>query len=175
MYFNRFAYWEFSTGGQTGGLFVHMVDVVHWYLGLTRPLSCVALGGIYQYNDGRDTPDNINFILNYPQKVNVTFEATITDMIPRESADIVFYRREGTAQHLPQRLPVPAGRRRRTDCGQGRSGAGTHGATSWIVCAPASNPTPTPWTATMAPWPATSATSPIRPGSASTWKKEWDV
>jgi hypothetical protein len=29
MYFNRFAYWEFSTGGQTGGLFVHMVDVVH--------------------------------------------------------------------------------------------------------------------------------------------------
>ena len=31
-YFNRFAYWDFSTGGQTGGLFVHMVDVVHWFL-----------------------------------------------------------------------------------------------------------------------------------------------
>jgi predicted dehydrogenase len=95
MYFNRFAYWEFSTGGQTGGLFVHMVDVVHWYLGLTKPVSCVALGGIYQYNDGRDTPDNINFILNYPQKLNVTFEATITDMIPRESADIVFFGEKG--------------------------------------------------------------------------------
>ncbi len=33
-YFNRFAYWDFSTGGQTGGLFVHMVDVVHWFLNI---------------------------------------------------------------------------------------------------------------------------------------------
>ena len=38
---------------------------------------------------------NINFILNYPQKVNVSFEATITDMIPRESADIVFFGEKG--------------------------------------------------------------------------------
>ncbi len=89
-YFNRFAYWDFSTGGQTGGLFVHMVDVVMWYLGLSRPVSAVALGGIYQHNDGRDTPDNVNFILDYPEKINVTFEATITDMIGREAADIVF-------------------------------------------------------------------------------------
>ncbi len=90
MYFNRFAYWDFSTGGQTGGLFVHMVDVAHWYLKLTRPISAVALGGIYQYPDGRDTPDNINFILDYPQRLNITFEASITDMIREESADIVF-------------------------------------------------------------------------------------
>lgn len=90
MYFNRFSYWDFSTGGQTGGLFVHMVDVVHWYLNLTRPISAVAQGGIYQYDDGRDTPDNINFLLDYPEKVNVSFEATITDLIGEESADIVF-------------------------------------------------------------------------------------
>ncbi|MBZ5584422.1 MAG: Gfo/Idh/MocA family oxidoreductase, partial [Acidobacteriia bacterium] len=88
-YFNRFAYWDFSTGGQTGGLFVHMIDVVHWYLKLRKPLSAVAGGGIYQYNDGRDTPDNVNFILEYPQKLNVTFEATITDM-SEDYADIVF-------------------------------------------------------------------------------------
>lgn len=95
MYFNRFAYWEFSTGGQTGGLFVHLVDVVHWYLGLKRPASAVALGGIYQYDDGRDTPDNINLILDYPERVNVTFEATISDLNPRESVDIVFLGTEG--------------------------------------------------------------------------------
>lgn len=89
-YFNRFAYWDFSTGGMTGGLFVHMVDVVHWFLGLEKPISAVALGGIYQYNDGRDTPDNINLILDYPKKVNVTFEANITDMASPEVADIVF-------------------------------------------------------------------------------------
>jgi predicted dehydrogenase len=90
-YFNRFAYWDFATGGQTGGLFVHMVDVVLWYLNLRAPLSAVALGGIYQYADGRDTPDNVNFILDYPGGINVSFEATITDLIPKESADIVFF------------------------------------------------------------------------------------
>jgi predicted dehydrogenase len=94
-YFNRFAYWDFSTGGQTGGLFVHMVDVVHWYLGLTRARSAVALGGIYRYNDGRDTPDNINAVVEYPDNLVVTFEATITDMIGKDSADIVFHGSNG--------------------------------------------------------------------------------
>jgi predicted dehydrogenase len=89
-YFNRFAYWDFSTGGQTGGLFVHMVDVVHWFLGIQRPTAAVGMGGIYRYDDGRDTPDNVNLVLEYAEKINVTFEATITDMIPAGSADIVF-------------------------------------------------------------------------------------
>ena len=89
-YFNRFAYWDFSTGGQTGGLFVHMVDVVYWFLGINRPAAAVATGGIYRYDDGRDTPDNINLALEYPEKLNVTFEATLTDMIPAGAADIVF-------------------------------------------------------------------------------------
>jgi len=57
---------------------------------MRRPVSAVALGGIYQYNDGRDSPDNVNFILDYPEKVNVTFEASITDLVPQEAADIVF-------------------------------------------------------------------------------------
>ena len=94
-YFNRFAYWDFSTGGQTGGLFVHMIDVVHWYLGLTRARSAVALGGIYRYNDGRDTPDNIDAVVEYPDNLVVTFEATLTDMIEKESADIVFHGSNG--------------------------------------------------------------------------------
>jgi len=89
-YFNRFAYFDFSTGGQTGGLFVHWVDVVHWYLGLHKAKSAVALGGIYQYADGRDTADNINAVVDYGEGLTVSFEATITDMIPKQAADIVF-------------------------------------------------------------------------------------
>jgi predicted dehydrogenase len=111
-YFNRFSYWDVSTGGQTGGLFVHMVDVVHWYLGLTKPLSAVALGGIYEYDDGRDTPDNINFILDYPGGLNVTFEATITDLLPEDSADIVFFGEGGRLnifRHRARFLPANRG------------------------------------------------------------------
>lgn len=89
-YFNRFAYWDVSCGGQTGGLLVHMIDVVHWFLNLKYPSSAVCLGGIYQYNDGRDTPDNLNAILEYPQKLTVSFEASLTDLIQQGSADIVF-------------------------------------------------------------------------------------
>jgi predicted dehydrogenase len=94
-YFNRFSYLDLNCG-QTGGLFVHMIDVVQWYLGLTRPLSAVAIGGIYQFPDGRDTPDNVNLILDYPQKVNVSFEASLTERVPYENTDIVFIGDGGT-------------------------------------------------------------------------------
>ncbi|MBI3666818.1 MAG: Gfo/Idh/MocA family oxidoreductase [Acidobacteria bacterium] len=89
-YFNRFAYWDISTGGQSGGLFVHLVDVVHWYLGADRPRAAIAGGGIYQYDDGRDTPDTVNFILEYPSRLNVTFEATLSTSTLRDNAGIEF-------------------------------------------------------------------------------------
>jgi predicted dehydrogenase len=81
--------------GQVGGLFVHMIDVVQWYLGITRPSMAVALGGIYQYQDGRDTPDNVNMVVEYPEKLTVSFEATVTDQVKPESDDIVFFGTKG--------------------------------------------------------------------------------
>jgi predicted dehydrogenase len=88
-YFNHFAYIDLNSG-QTGGLFVHMIDVVQWFLGITKPKTVTSLGGIYQYNDGRDAPDNVNVICEYPEKMTVTFEASVTDLVPAEAADIVF-------------------------------------------------------------------------------------
>lgn len=88
-YFNRFSYMDLCCG-QTGGLFVHMVDVVQWFLGVTRPASVATLGGVYEFNDGRDTPDNVNLIAEYPERLTVTFEASVTDRVGFESADIVF-------------------------------------------------------------------------------------
>jgi len=87
MYFNRFSYWDLSCGGMSGGLFVHLVDVVHWYLNLEKAKSAVALGGIYHHKDGRTIPDTINFIVDYPQDINVTFEASVDGL---GKADIVF-------------------------------------------------------------------------------------
>jgi len=82
-YFNRFAYWDVSGGGQIGGTFIHMVDVAHWYLGLYAPGGAMCDGGIYQYDDGRDTPDNVHAIVTYPgNKVSVSFDASLTDTIP---------------------------------------------------------------------------------------------
>lgn len=76
-YFNHFAYWDISTGGPTGGLFVHLIDTVHWYLNLKRPEAAVAAGGTYFFDDGRDTPDVISCALEYPGGLTVTFEAEL--------------------------------------------------------------------------------------------------
>ena len=76
-YFNRFAYWDISTGGQIGGLYVHLIDTVHWYLNIDKPSATVAGGGIYEFPDGRDSPDVINMIAEYPEKLNATFEAEV--------------------------------------------------------------------------------------------------
>ncbi len=97
-YFNRFSYLD-QCCGQTGGLLVHMIDVVQWYTGITKPATAVALGGIYQYDDGRDAPDNVNVVLEYPEKMTVTFEASLTDHVDKESADIVFMG-EGGRLHI---------------------------------------------------------------------------
>lgn len=97
-YFNRFSYIELCCG-MTGGLLVHMIDVVQWYLGIAKPAAAVALGGIYQYDDGRTAPDNINMVLEYPEKMTVTFEATVTDRVRKQNDDIVFMG-EGGRLHI---------------------------------------------------------------------------
>jgi predicted dehydrogenase len=89
-YFNHYVYWDYSTNAQMGGLFVHLIDVVHWYLKVNKPLSADCFGGIYLEPEDRDTADNITAALEYPGKLVVTFEATVTDMIPREIVDIMF-------------------------------------------------------------------------------------
>lgn len=89
-YFNHYVYWDYSTNAQMGGLFVHMVDVVHWYMKVEKPLAATCMGGIYLGKEDRDTADNINAILEYPGDVLVTFEANVSDMIRKESEDIVF-------------------------------------------------------------------------------------
>jgi predicted dehydrogenase len=89
-YFNHYVYWDYSTNAQMGGLFVHMIDVVHWYLGVYRPLAAMSMGGIFLPKEDRDTADNINAIVEYPGGLLATFEANVTDMIRDQSEDIVF-------------------------------------------------------------------------------------
>ena len=89
-YFNHYVYWDYSTNAQMGGLFVHMVDVVHWYCKTYRPSAAMCMGGIFLGREDRDTADNINAIVEYPNELLVTFEANVTDMARKDSEDIVF-------------------------------------------------------------------------------------
>jgi predicted dehydrogenase len=75
-YWNWRAYLDFG-GGQVTDLFTHWIDVVHMFLGADIPIAASAVGGIYNYKDGRTAPDTINVLLEYPQQFTATFEATL--------------------------------------------------------------------------------------------------
>ncbi|HVX65753.1 MAG TPA: Gfo/Idh/MocA family oxidoreductase [Bryobacteraceae bacterium] len=78
IYFSPYK-WLHYDGGMIMGIGIHVVDSAHHWLGLTKPNSAVAGGGTYFYKDGRDTPDVITAIWDYPQGVTVTFEAECLD------------------------------------------------------------------------------------------------
>ena len=79
-YFNRFAYWDFGTGGQTGGLFSHWVDVVALVSEAvaSAPRQSPPAASI-NTTTGATRRTTVNTILNYPENVNVTFEGTLID------------------------------------------------------------------------------------------------
>ena len=69
-------YFDFG-GGMTTDLFTHWIDVAHWYVGEELPNAASAQGGIYQYADGRDAPDTVNVLLEYPRGWSASFEGTL--------------------------------------------------------------------------------------------------
>ena len=63
-------FWPFSSG-IPGQWMCHQIDTVGWFTGLKYPLSAVSSGGIYAWNDGRQSFDTFTTILEYgPSKLN---------------------------------------------------------------------------------------------------------
>jgi predicted dehydrogenase len=91
-YWNWRAYLDFG-GGQITDLFTHWIDVVQWFLNEDLPNSAVAVGGVYNYKDGRTAPDTIHVLLGYPGEWTATFEATLAPGV--KGAGIEFIGTEG--------------------------------------------------------------------------------
>jgi predicted dehydrogenase len=87
-YSNFRAYLDFG-GGQITDLFTHWIDAVHMFMGQEIPISAVAGGGVYHYEDGRTAPDTINAILEYPNKWAATFEATLAPGLSGDGIEMV--------------------------------------------------------------------------------------
>jgi predicted dehydrogenase len=75
-FWNWRAYLDFG-GGTITDLFTHWIDVAHLLVGDDVPSSAVAVGGVYQYRDGRTAPDTVNVLLEYPRQWSASFEATL--------------------------------------------------------------------------------------------------
>ena len=60
-------FWPYSSG-IPGQWMCHQIDTVHWFTGFDHPLSVVANGGIYMWNDGRKNADTMTAIMEYGPK-----------------------------------------------------------------------------------------------------------
>ena len=58
-------FWDYS-GGMLTDWGTHLIDVVHWAMGVNAPKSVVANGGIYVLPDNRETPDTLEVMFEYP-------------------------------------------------------------------------------------------------------------
>jgi predicted dehydrogenase len=64
------------------------------FLGEDLPGSAVAAGGIFQYADGRDAPDTVDALLEYPGGWTASFAASLAP--GASGAAVEFYGTEGT-------------------------------------------------------------------------------
>lgn len=87
-FYNFRAYLDFG-GGQITDLYTHWIDVVQWFMKEDRPRASVASGGVYHYKDGRNAPDTITVLTDYPGEWTATFEATLAPGLRGEGIEFV--------------------------------------------------------------------------------------
>jgi predicted dehydrogenase len=71
-------FWDFG-GGALTDLMTHWIDVAHWYMDVTAPLSVVTSGNRYALE--WECPDTITCALDYPKSFSVTYHGTMASSI----------------------------------------------------------------------------------------------
>jgi predicted dehydrogenase len=58
-------FWDYS-GGILTDWGTHLMDIVHWAMGVDAPKTIMATGGKYVLEDNRETPDTLEVMYQYP-------------------------------------------------------------------------------------------------------------
>ncbi|MDZ7373659.1 MAG: Gfo/Idh/MocA family oxidoreductase [candidate division KSB1 bacterium] len=96
-------YREFS-GGLMTELGTHQIDVANWALGDIHPESCVGMGGIDYWRDGREVYDNVSVIYKYPNGVKLVYTSITRNKFYGASEQIMGS--EGTIELTTSRAKV---------------------------------------------------------------------
>ncbi len=67
-----------TSSGLLGEVGVHQIDVLNWYVN-QLPVAVTAFGGIRKWTDGRDVADTVQAVFEYPEQLNVVFDATLVN------------------------------------------------------------------------------------------------
>jgi predicted dehydrogenase len=71
-------YWDYS-GGISTDLFVHLITSIHFIMDAKMPSAVVAAGGILYRKDGREVPDTLDALFEYPEGFNVNMGSTFNN------------------------------------------------------------------------------------------------
>jgi len=77
--FFRWRCYQDYSGGMATDLFVHTMTTLHYVLGAQVPEMVVAAGSIYRWKEGRDVPDTLDAILQYPEGFTVNLSGTFNN------------------------------------------------------------------------------------------------
>ncbi|HTW56863.1 MAG TPA: Gfo/Idh/MocA family oxidoreductase [Terriglobales bacterium] len=81
LYFEFRLYKEFSSGIPDQWM-SHAIDLVHWFMNDSFPMSAVAHGGVLAWHDGRENPDTFQTLLEYPKGFLVSYSTSFGNDAP---------------------------------------------------------------------------------------------
>jgi predicted dehydrogenase len=94
-HFFQWRKWKAYGSGVAGDLFVHLFSGTHFITGSKGPTRAVASGALRFWKDGRDVPDVMLGIFDYPEGFNLSLRVNFVDG-GEESEGLVFAGSEGT-------------------------------------------------------------------------------
>jgi predicted dehydrogenase len=86
--------WKAYGSGVAGDLFVHLFSGTHFITGSHGPTRGMATGGLRFWNDGRDVPDVMLGLFDYPEGFNLSLHVNFVDG-GEESEGLLFTGSEG--------------------------------------------------------------------------------
>jgi predicted dehydrogenase len=101
--FFRWRHFRDFGGGVLTDLFTHWIDVAHWYLGVTAPLTASVTSANYRIKT-IDWPDTVTATLEYPKDLMVTHTGTYASSI--DDGGLEFRGDEATLKVDRERLAV---------------------------------------------------------------------
>jgi predicted dehydrogenase len=96
-HFFQWRKWKAYGSGVAGDLFVHLFSGTHFITDSTGPTRGMATGGLRFWKDGRDVPDVMVGLFNYPQNFNLALRVNFVDG-GEESEGLTFTGSEGTME-----------------------------------------------------------------------------
>lgn len=96
-HFFQWRKWKAYGSGVAGDLFVHLFSGTHFITGAHGPTRAMATGGLRFWKDGRDVPDVMLGLFDYPEGFNLSLRVNFVDG-GQESEGLTFTGSEGVME-----------------------------------------------------------------------------